>query len=467
MDRTVHITIKSLAERWGHPDLHRFRKASARKQLCKALLPDAYDDSKCSEASALFFREGAGDDTTALNESTLRMLVSGNRRSLSRGIDRPGSITFTEDLIRRLNSDSVIRFRDGSRSGTRKNLLEKLYRLVRTTEPQLDRSSPLFLDHPLRPDFPGGPGAKAYARLENLRTELLEEGGLRAVTWAVLITVLAGWVQWRIAELQWLWDRTLLEAYLALPTEEPEKHGFDFHRPFDRESYLHDYHVYLYRATTRDLYPMGTLSLGSQVRLELRYELMDRPGSLEGQWRFTGTPMLSPRDSMVYALMADERSGAMAFLCFHFTDFRSGDMFFRIGFLTNAHPLTQAPQVRKLVISRRELSPEQLSLARGALCLPEDITLTPAQLEAFQDTYSREPWMLKFREQILPFIRLHESQTYRLGASELMEYTAGGLDPMDRLRITMLLKDCSTQTEDDGRLFARCQEPQDLHKLMK
>lgn len=131
MDRTIHITIKSLADGWGHPDLHRLRKASDRRQLCKALLPDAYDDSKCSDASALFFRENS--DTTALNESTLRMLVNGNRRSLSRGIDRLGSAAFTLDLIRRLKADSPIRFRDGSRTGIRENLLDKLYSLVRTT----------------------------------------------------------------------------------------------------------------------------------------------------------------------------------------------------------------------------------------------------------------------------------------------------------------------------------------------
>ena len=465
MERTVYITIRSLAESWGHPELNRLRKASTRKQLCKALLPDAYDDSKCSEASALFFRETG--DTTALNESTLRMLVSGNRRSLSRGIDRMGSAAFTEDLIRRLNADSPIRFRDGSRMGTRENLLEKLYGLVCTTLPRLDKFSPLFRDLPLLPDFPGGPGAEGYARLDALRTELLEDGSLRAVTWAVLITVLAGWVQWRIGELEWLWDRSLLESFLCLPTDEPRKKGFDFHRPFDRESYLHDYHVYLYRGTFRELYPVGTLHLGEDVRLELRYELADNPGPLDGQWRFTGKPMFSPRDSMVYALMADEKSGAMAFLCFHFTDFRSGNMYFRIGFLTNAHPLTQAPQVRRLVISRSHLTPEQLELARGILCLPEDITLTPAQLEAFLETHSQAPWMPKFRDRMLPFLHLHETPVYRLGTNELMEYTLSGLDPMDRLRITMLLKAASTQTEDDGRLFIRCQEPQDLHKLMK
>lgn len=467
MDRTIHITIKSLSESWGHPGLLRFRKASARKQLCKALLPDAYDDSKCSEASALFFREGSGDDTTALNESTLRMLVNGNRRSLCRGIDRMGSAAFTEDLVRRLNSDSPIRFRDGSRVSPRENLLNKLYDLVRTTAPRPDRASPLFRLHPLKPDFPGGPGAAGYAQLEALRAELLEDGGLRAVTWAVLITVLAGWVQWRIEELEWLRDRALIEAYLALPTEEPKKQGFDFHRPFDRESYRHDYHVYLYRSTTRELYPVGKLHLGDQIRLELRYELAGHPERLAGHWCCIGTPMLSTWDSMVYALMADQKSGSISFLCFHFTDFRSADMYFRIGFLINAHPATQAPQVRKIVITRHPLTPEQEELARGALCLPEDITLTPAQLDAFLEDHRQAPWMRKFRERVLPFLQLHEVQTYRLGANELMEYSLSGLDPMDRLRITMLLKAASTQTEDDGRLFTRCQEPQDLHKLMK
>lgn len=467
MERTIHITIRSLAESWGHPELHQLRRASQRRQLCKALLPDAYDDEKCSEASALFFREKSGEDTTALNESTLRMLVSGNRRSLSGGIGRMGCASFTEDLIRRLNDDSPIRFRNGARQSSRENLLEKLYDLVRTTEPRLDRSSPLFAAHPLLPDCPGGPGAAGYARLNALRDRLLEDGGLRAVTWAALITVLAGWVQWRIGELEWLWERSLLEAFLSLPTQEPEKQGFDFHRPLDRSSYLHDYHVYLYRGTTQTLYPVGNLHLGSQARLELRYEISDRPGTLEGRWCFTGMPMLSPRDSMVYALMADEKSGAMAFLCFHFTDFRSGDMYFRVGFLTTTHPLTQAPQVQKLVISRHALTDAQEALARGALCLPEDITLTPAQLEGFLDEYDQEDWMPRFRERMLPFIRLHETAVCHLSANELMEYTLSGLDPMDRLRITMLLKAASTQTGDDGRLFTRCQEPQELHKLMK
>lgn len=467
MERTVFITVKSIAESWGHPDLQRHRKASARKQLCKALLPDAYDDQKCSEAAALFFREGSGDDTTALNESTLRMLVCGNRRSLSRGIDRMGSAAFTEDLIRRLNADSPIRFRDGSKCATRENLLEKLYQLVRTTVPRLDRTSPLFQNHLLRPDYPEGPGAGAYARLDALRASLLEDGGLRAVTWAALITVLAGWVQWRIEELEWLWDPSLVEAYLALPTQEPEKHGFDFHQPFDRASYLHDYHVYLYRSTARELYPIGTLHLGTQIRLELRYALSDKPGSLAGHLCYTGTPMLSPWDSMIYALMADDKSGATAFLCFHFTDFRSGDMYFRIGFLINVRPLAQTPQVRKIVISRHPLTPEQEALARGALCLPDDISLTPAQLDAFLTEYAQESWMRKFRERMLPFLHLHETQIYQLGTNELMEYTLSGLDPTERLRITMLLKAASTQTEDDGRLFIRCQEPPELHKLMK
>lgn len=466
MERTVFITNKSLAESWAHPALHRLRKASARKQLCKALLPDAYDDQKCAEASALFFRQGI-NDTASLNESTLRMLVNGNRRSLTGGIDRMGSSAFTADLIRRLNDDCPIRFRDGSLQSIRENLLQKIYDLVRTTVPRLDRTCLLFQKHPLQPDYPGGPGAAGYGRLELLRTQLLEDGSLRAVTWAVLITVLAGWVQWRIGELEWLWDPGLVEAYLSLPTEEPEKRGFDFHIPFDRASYFHDYHVYLYRGTARDLYPIGTLHLHTRTRLELRYELADQPGNLDGRWSFTGTPMLSTRDSMVYILMADEKSGAMAFLNFRFTNFRSGDMFFRLGFLTSAHPTTQAPQVQKVVISRHPLTPEQQALARGALCLPEDITLTAAQLDRFLEEYGQESWMRKFRERMLPFIQLHETQVYRLRANELLEYSLSGLDPMDRLRITMLLKAASTRTEDDGRIFTRCQEPLDLHKLLK
>ena len=75
--------------------------------------------------------------------------------------------------------------------------------------------------------------------------------------------------------------------------------------------------------------------------------------------------------------------------------------------------------------------------------------------------------MPKFRERLLPFLRLHETKRYHLGTKELLEYSLSGLGYEDRLRIALLLKDCAAQTEDDGRLFLRAKEPEELHNLMK
>lgn len=471
MERTVHITITRIVRVWGHPVLNGLTRAKQRRQLCKALLPDDFDHEKSTDAAALFLRESG--DTLALSEGSLRMLVNGNRRSLSGAIDRLGSAAFTTELIAKLNRNEPIRYRAHQEPVcSRDDLLEKLHQLVRTSEPRLDRNSPFFGENPLEPDYPGGPGAESYARLSKLRRELLEQGSLRAVTWAAAITVLAAWTQWRVGELEWLYDRGAVEAYLSLPDGEPEKRGLEFHIPFDRESYMHPYHIHLYRPTARELYPIGTLTMersGGQpvIRMELRYSLSDRPENLQGRWCYVGMPMLSPRDSMVYAVMADERSGAAAILSFHFTDFRSGDMYFRVGFLLTTHPLTHALQQQMVAITRREPDEAQRALIRGVLALGESLELSPEQLEGFLERHRDASWMPRFRERLLPFLRLHETKRYHLGTKELLEYSLSGLGYEDRLRIALLLKDCAAQTEDDGRLFLRAKEPEELHNLMK
>lgn len=471
MERTVHITISNIVKSWGHPQLCGLDRARSRRELCRRLLPDAYDDSRCADASAMFLRDQG--DTASLNDPTVRMLYHGNRRSLSGAVDRLGSTAFTEDLIDKLNRNIPIRYRtDKARHSVcfRENLLEKLHELVRTSDPPLTANSPLFVRNPLEPDYPDGPGSEGYRTLSRLRRELLQDGSLRAVTWAVLITVLAGWTQWRVGELCWLWDRETVAQYLARPDSKPERRGLALHVPFDRASYMHEYHIHLYRSTTRELFPLGTLKLSAEppgICMDLRYSLSDRPENMEGHWHYTGTPMLSPKDSMVYAVMADERSGATAILSFHFTDFRSGDMYFRTGLLMSAHPLTKLPQQQKVAITRGALTQEQEALVRGILTLSEEVDLTTPQLEAFLEDHRDAEWMPKFRERLLPFIELHEQRSYRFGSSELMEYSLSGLSPEERLKIALLLRGYAARTEDDGRLFARAQEPEKLHKLMK
>ncbi len=471
MERTVHITISKIVSTWGHPKLCALTRAKHRRQLCKALLPDDFDDEKSTDAAALFLRESG--DTLALSEGSLRMLVNGNRRSLSGAIDRLGSTAFTSELIAKLNRNAPIRYRAQQATVcSRDDLMEKLYRLVRTSEPRLDRNSPLFAENPLEPDWPGGPGAEGYAKLAKLRRELLENGSLRAVTWAVAITVLAGWAQWRVGELEWLYDRSAVEDWLSRPDGAPEKKGLELHVPFDRPSYMHEYRIHLYRPTARELYPIGKLTMGRSggqpvIRMELHYSLSDRPENLDGRWCYVGTPMLSPRDSMVYAVMADEKSGATAILSFHFTDFRSGDMYFRVGQLLTTHPLTHELQQQQVAITRREPDAEQMSLIRGVLALGERLELSPEQLEEFLERHRDAAWMPRFRERLLPFLRLHETKHYHLGTKELLEYSLSGLGYEDRLRIALLLKDCAAQIEDDGRLFLRTKEPEELHNLMK
>lgn len=471
MERTVHITISKIVKSWGHPDLCGLDRAGSRRELFRCLLPDAYDAELCTDSSALFLREKG--DTASLLTPALRMLYQGNRRSLSGAVDRLGSTTFTEDLVDKLNRNIPVRYRAGKArypAPFRENLLAKLHALVQTSDPPLTVGSPLFARNPLEPDYPDGPGAEGYRNLKRLRRELLETGGIRAVTWAVLITVLAGWTQWRVAELRWLWDREIVAEYLSRPDGEPERRGLELHVPFDRTSYMHEYRIHLYRSTTRELFPLGTLTMTAEppgICMDLRYSLSDRPENLEGRWRYTGTPMLSPKDSMVYAVMADERSGSTAILSFHFTDFRSGDMYFRTGLLMSAHPLTKLPQQQKVAITRGPLTPEQEALVRGVLTLGEEVELTKNQLDAFLEDHGDAAWMPKFRERLLPFLELHEEHCYRFGTGEVMEYSLSGLGSEERLKIALLLRSCAARTEDDGRLFVRAQEPENLHKLMK
>lgn len=475
MQYEIPVTIQKIAQHWAHPRLMEVSRPTDRQALCRMLLPDVYDSTLCADAAGLYLEPGDEKKrkSTALGTATLRKLVTGNRWVQEPGALRPASTTFTRGLIEDLNLDRPVRYLDPKRPsvGCRRNLLDKLFTLVQTSEPPLSADAPLFTRVLPEPDFPGGPGAEVYGRLSRVRDTLLADGSPEALSYAVLILVLVAWLQQRVEELPWLWDRAYIDEYLSQARNARQEQGLERHRPLSSERYFHRYHVYLYRSTKCQLFPAGTLTMARQdgamptARLELRYNVGGDPEKLDGIWNYSGRVMISPHDRGAYALMGDESSGAVAYLAFAFTDFRSADMYYRSGLLLTFHPKKKVPQMQKIAIVRAELTGEQQRLVLGTLSVAnEEIVLTQAQLERFCTENRDAPWMPQFREHLLPFILRHETRCYCFAQNEITGFSLGELTAADRLRIWMGLKAGAAR---EGGEFVLCTDPEDLHNLLQ
>ncbi len=462
IEREIPVTLKKIVSCWNHPALNQFNSVAKRPELCMELLPDA-------EELQDYLIGGAKEP---LSEPTLRMLVSGNRKSKRSTPYLLGSVDLTNELINGLNEDRMIELADGRRMTYRTNLLGKLEHLVETSVPELEPASRIFAQINLEADEPGGPGEAVYAKMRALKTRLLEDGSVRALTYVVFMQVIAAWVQWRVEELPWLYDEAQMEAYLAEAPIAVVKRGAKHHRPFRDPAYSGKFHVYLYRATRDSLYESGTLEIKSEdlqnpsISLHLEYAMDQRAHGEKGDNTYRGMPVESPDEKCVYALMEGKKH-ELAFLCFAYEPFQSGDMYYRSGLLLRATPRTKTPQVQKIVITAHELSEDTMPYVKGVLAISgERIVLTDSQLQHFLDACKDYAWMPEFERGILPFIKARAQTCYCFDEGELLAYSLSQLSKQDRLRILLALKGTAEPGHTEENRFARCTDAKQTHEIL-
>lgn len=463
MAPTVHVTLKKIQQIWNHPSLYKYRKADNRCEFCRKMLPDNFTNES---AYSWYFEQGS----SPLSDSVLRMLVNGNRKSLSGFIHSLASVSFTDDLVQVLNENIP------NQAGItpRKNLFDKLSKLVTTSDPPLGIDSPLFRQIHLEPDEPNGMGAEAYAQLRKTVQKLLIQNTTQSITYAVMIYVLAAWLQWRIEEIPWLWDWDAVGGYLSINAPRIENHDPTEHIPFDDPSYLHRYHAYLFRSTRPQLFEEGYLTMepeslmGAQVNLTLRYQSGDDPNHFL-QRQFRGNPMLSRKDSCVYALMKDD-NGAFAHLYFYYKPFNA-NMYFRQVLLVTKDPDHAAPLTQKIVLSHKEVPQWEIPYVEGILSDTGDlIVLTPKMLETFLDTFCdplHYPWLHFFESDVLPMIREVTRSTQYFNCQMIRSRFLGILTELEILQITLALKSIPVPGfEREGR-FQTCLENPNTHLLFR
>ena len=478
MDPIVHVKITDIVHYWKHSNLSRFRQIKDRYKCCRALLPDLFDASNCIRSTAYsYFEEDGG-----LADNILRMVVNGNRKSLSGSVQYLGCAGFVQDLIDILNHDTPFQIKkaesdDKSEVKTvtpRQNLFDKLQALVVTSSPALRADAPLFRQIQLEPDTPNGRGSDAYRQLRKAVQKLLLKDNTQSLTYAIMIYVLAAWLQWRVEELPWLWDWDQVSAYLSQNAPRIAPQGPSEHVAFEDPSYMHKYHAYLFRSTRPQLFEEGYLTIepeplfGSQITLELRYQSGDDPNHFLHR-RFRGIPMLSAKDSTVYAAMKED-NGALAHLYFPYKRFNA-NMYFRMALLVTNDPDKSVPLPQRLILTHRALAEWEKPYVEGLLAENGDFMIfTPAMMESFLQKFrdaNLYPWMPFFQAEVLPLVQEAICVKQIFNCKLIRAHFEGTLTELQILQITLALKSIPVPGfERQGRFLPYSDNPH-IHLLFR
>lgn len=232
---------------------------------------------------------------------------------------------------------------------------------------------------------------------------------------------------------------------------EEDLSGADLYTVLTDSHYMHEYYCYTFRPTYGVLYQSCWLSMEKTgedkslavLKISDEYTRLGVKESFTNV--FTGVPVLCKADNVVYIVFTSDL-GYMQVLCFDYAKYKRADMYFRMGLLVLVNPATKTPQFQKLIISSRELEPEELPYAEGLLRVSGDrIVLTREGMEEVFQEYSDHELMNQFRKDFMPLFQLLKHQCYILNEREIISYSASRLSEKERMRAIMLLKTKSLQ----------------------
>lgn len=465
---SVNITLNFIRENWSAAT-----RTMERRPFCMAVLPDAYDAGRCENQGGHFFRP---DAPGGLSDQTVNGLMRGNRKSAVNLAC--ASAAFTKDFQSKLQSNAPITYLAPQRPavGCVENMLSKLRALVRTHGTPRTREHPLFV----RMDF-GTLGEcdettrKAYRKMRMAIERLLERETEASLSYAIFLLVVTAILQDRILAVDHLYNPAAIEQVLESDTDAPLlETGTRRHIPFTDPDYMNDYHIYLHHDTSNTLFRAGHLSMrhdgqGRSTATLTIEGTIDSPiaGRQSVLRTFTGKPMLSQTDKLVYLAMTDENDSVI-YLTFSYTHFNFAPMYFRLALLVSRAPETKHPQVQQAAIVARDLSEEELPYIKGLLRTSgKQILITPRQLEIFLAEFRDYPWMADFRKNYLPIFEKHERRFYCFYEDELLSCSASDLPYEDRLRILLALKSVDPPNDNTLHKFLQATPPPKTHTILK
>lgn len=462
-----NLTLNFIKENWCAAT-----HSMDRRSFCMEILPDSYNVALCRDQGDHFLDSYSID---CLADQTLQGVMRGNRKSL-RNLSF-ASMALTKDFQQKLAHNSPIRYRDPNQpqESTVENMLRKLRRMIRQFCAPMDRNHMLFTHMDLSTLGEGSEGIE-FERLQLALHLLLERETEQSLTYALFLMIVAAILQSHLGAVGHLYSAETIEKILSSDQEaavlEVENAS---HIPFTDPNYMHTYHIYFYRDTpTRQLWKgILTMKLNAQQNRALASMTLTSQGNspilgeVELKRIFTGIPMLSKQDRLVYIGMTDEKN-TFAFLSFSHANFNYSPMYFRSGLLVSSAPGTKYPIAQRVAITARELSDEEMPYVWGLLKTGgKQVLLTEQQYRLFREQFRDYPWMPDFEAHYAPLFDAHKKTVYCFHEDELLAWSIGDLSTEDRLRILLALR----SVDNPGNLmegkFLDATPPTRTHAIMK
>lgn len=315
-------------------------------------------------------------------------------------------------------------------------------------------------------------------KLKNAIDRLLDTPTSTTISYAIFLLIVCAIVQDHLDEVSFLYEPSSLDKVNEhqygkefIKTPSP-KHGMFY----DAYYFDHLYHVYQFRGTSGKLWKECTLimerkSNGLSVAT-LRF-VDDAVSPITQECKidrtYTGTPMLSPVDNMIFIAMADEKD-TFLLLAIPYHKFRFGPMYFRSGFILKGEPEYGIPQTQKIAITAKPVPEEDLPYMEGLLKLDNDqLYLSDRQMDIFLEKFKDCHWMEDFKKTYLPIFKVHRKKSglFHFNSDEILSCSISNLDASDRLRILLALK--SIDASNNPNLYKRvlCMDPKGTHNIFK
>ncbi|MBR2047607.1 MAG: hypothetical protein IJ960_03330 [Oscillospiraceae bacterium] len=469
------ITLRHIKENWNPATDKRDNRA-----FLLSILPDCYCGAVCQNSRYVL----DPDSRHSMGNSTVQGLMRGNRMSRTSTSPCPG---FTSHFIQGLSANPKLDFRNSPEGREaerydhfRDNMFHKIFTAVHSM------GTPSSLDHGMftsndfsyfLPDTPEEVMAE-FARAEQAIRTLFETPTTVSISYAVFLLIVCAIVQDRISEVSFLYHPDSLEQVYRY------EHGEKLidipsarHRPFYDPYYFdHTYHVYKYREPHRELWDEGTLRLERLdsgrplATLRFRGAIISPVSGMSAHERcYTGTPMYSPKDEMIYIAMADEL-GSFAMVTIPYQVFHYAPMYFRSGFVLEGKPTLQVPKVQKIAITAKPVPPEDLPYVKGLLKLDYgQLYLSDRQLEEFKATFAHYHWMPDFLENYEPLFQAHRkgSGLYHFNDEEILSCSMSRLEYSDRIRLLLALKSIDAPNKRELYKYILCEDPAGTHDIFK
>ena len=465
---SVNLTLNFIRDNWC--------SATAgldRRSFCLSVLPDCYDHTLCRDQGSHFFRDG---QPHSLAPATLNSLMRGNRKS-SRN-PACATVSFTKDLLGKLQTNDPVRYRDGQRPEVPcvTNMVEKIRQQVRSFAAPRSRTHPLFTHADLAPMGEcDETRCMAYHKVQCALGLLLERETEYSLSYAIFLLVITAILQDRILAVNHLYSMQTIEQVLESDADAPMiDTDSRKHVPLTDPNYMNSYHVYLYRETSAIRLVRGILTMTlderNQPRAVLRMDTdLESPfsGLTHVQRVYSGKPMLNKVNQVVYLPMINT-DGAMLYITFPYTVFKYAPMYFRSATVVYTDAETGYPVVKRMVLTGRDMTEEEIPYVEGLLRIGgKRILMTPKQLEIFQEQFRDYPWMADFTKNYLPMFDSHQLSFYCFNEDELLACSASELPYTERLKLMLALKSVSPPNDPALEKFLKTVPPSKTYSIMK